>query len=137
METPLSVEGSVNTQETGQYILLYTAVDAAGNTSTMERIVYVFDPDQFQVQINGKLYMNQTICISASENQFELIHAEGGVSVKLLKGKATKGDFKTKGSQIAEPLLDGSYIFPETGYYTLLIQDQERNTKLVQFFVTE
>lgn len=137
VETPLSVDGSVNTQETGQYILLYTAVDAAGNTSTMERIVHVFDPDQFQVQINGKLYMNQTICISSSENQFELIHAEGGVSVKLLKGKATRGDFKTKGSQIAEPLLDGSYIFPETGYYTLLIQDQERNTKLVQFFVTE
>ena len=47
------------------------------------------------------------------------------------------GDFKLKGNEIADSLLDGSYIFPETGYFTLLVQDQERNTKLVQVFAEE
>ena len=108
-----------------------------GNTAVKERVVYVYDPEKFHVQINGNLYLNKAVCISSGDNEFKLIHAEGDVSVKLLPGKAVEGDFKTKGTQIVDSLLDGSYTFPEIGYYTLLVQDQERNTKLVQLFVAE
>ena len=136
-ESPLRIEGSVDTKVEGEYILKYTAVDAVGNTATKERVVYVYDPEQFHVQINGNLYLNKSVYISSRDNEFKLIHAEGDVSVKLLPGKAVAGDFKTKGIQIEESLLDGSYTFPGIGYYTLLVQDQERNTRLVQLFVAE
>ena len=136
-EAPFDIEGSVDTKTAGEYVLHYTAVDLVGNTATKERVVYVYDPEQFHVQINGKLYMGRTIFLPAKGNEFTLVHAEGAVSVRMLKGKAVEGDFKTKGDQIAESLLDGSYTFPGTGYYTLLVQDQERNTKLVQLFVAE
>ena len=136
-ETPLSIEGKVDTQKQGKYTLRYTAVDAVGNTSVIERTVYVYDPEQFQVQLNGQLYFDKALCIKTGQNQFGLIHQEGDVSVKMLKGKASMGDFKLKGNEIADSLLDGSYIFPETGYFTLLVQDQERNTKLVQVFAEE
>ena len=136
-ETPLSIEGNVNTQKQGKYILKYTAVDAVGNTAVTERTGYVYDPDQFQVQLNGQLYFDKALCIKTAQNQFGIIHQEGDVSVKVLKGKASMGDFKLKGNEIGDSLLDGSYIFPETGYFTLLVQDQERNTKLVQVFAEE
>ena len=65
----------------------------------------------------------------------ELIHAEGAVSVKLLPGRESFGNFKTGGMQIADALLSVSYQFPGSGYVTLLIQDQERNTMLIELFV--
>lgn len=134
-DEPLRITGSVDNQTPGQYTLTYTAVDAVGNQSTAQRVVAVFDPEQFQVQINNQLYLGRTIVISPKENIVELIHAEGAVSVKMLPGRAQFGDFKTGGTEIAGALLDGSYTFPVSGYVTLLVQDQERNTKLVELFV--
>ena len=136
-ESLLQVEGDVDTESVGEYRLTYVAADAVGNTAVEERTVYVYDPEQFQVMVNGRLYVKPSERISIRDNKFELIHSEGDVSVKLLAGKASAGDFKTKGTSIEEQLLDGSYTFPGVGYYTLLIQDQERNTKLVQLYVAE
>ena len=136
-EPAVQIEGSVDTQKVGRYSLVYTAADAVGNTSSKKRTVYVYDPDMFQVMINGELCLDKTIRIGREQNQVELIHAEGDTTIKVLKGKASMGDFKLKGNEVAEEVLQGSYVFTETGYYTLYIQDQERNEKLVQVFVTE
>lgn len=132
---PLRITGSVDNQTPGQYTLTYTAVDAAGNQSTAQRVVAVFDPNEFQIRINNQLYLGQTIVVSPKDNIVELIHAEGAVSVKLLPGRESFGNFKTGGTQIADALLSGSYQFPGSGYVTLLVQDQERNTKLIELFV--
>ena len=135
--TPVQVEGSVDVQKPGRYSLVYKAVDTVGNASEMKRTIYVYDPEEFQVIINREICLDKTILVGREQNQVELIHAEGNTKVKVLKGKASIGEFKLKGNEISEELLQGSYVFTETGYFTLYVQDQERNEKLVQIFVTE
>lgn len=136
-QKPIRVDGSVDIQTVGTYTLTYTAVDAVGNQSTAQRTVTVYDPEEFHVQINNQLYLGRTVVVSPKDNSFVMINSEGTVSVKLLPGRAQLGDFKTDGTQVADVLLVDGYQFQNYGYVTLMVQDQERNTKLIELFVAK
>ena len=60
------------------------------------------------------------------------MNAEGNLVAKYLPGKKYVGDFKTNGTKISP---DGE--LPGVGYYTIYLQDKDRNARLAYVFVQE
>ncbi len=126
----LTYQGEVNTSAAGDYTIVYTATDAAGNTATRNKQVTVYDPRQFNVIINGRMPVNSEVEISGGEMRLTTINQEGKLKLLCLPGKKGSGDFKLKGSPITN-----EHTFTAGGYYTLYVQDEERHTQLVYLFV--
>ncbi len=127
----LNVTHNVDVNTEGEYLITYTASDSAGNSVNIVRTVKVVNPDEFTVFINTSEAKETEIVTEGKGISLELFGIEGNHIVKWLKGKKNKGDFKE-----CEVYCEGGYLqIEESGYYTLLIQDQERNTKLLNVYV--
>ncbi len=126
----LTYQGEVRTDLPGDYTITYTAIDSVGNTATAYKYVTVYDPNQFNVIINGQMPVNGEVEITGGEMLLETINQGGQLKLLSLPGKKGIGDFKLKGITLLP-----QHTFTEGGYYTLYIQDDERNTKLVYLFV--
>ncbi|MGM9941565.1 MAG: immunoglobulin-like domain-containing protein [Bulleidia sp.] len=134
-EDGLTITEDVDFNTPGSYEVIYTAQDQAGNITERNMTVTVYDPDAPQVFINGQRVDDTCISIAQSENLFETTGFAEDMKVWMLKGRKKKGDFKTSGVDIHDGLTDGSHVFESTGYHTLLVQDSERQTKLIEVYV--
>ncbi|MBR5509737.1 MAG: DUF5011 domain-containing protein [Lachnospiraceae bacterium] len=126
----LVIENPVDTERPGLYTVRYTAADVIGNQSEQTRTVIVYDPDEFQVIVNDQLAAGQEIILEEPVMDLQTIHQEGNAVLQMLPGKAKIGEFKMEGAEISE-----SHVFEDRGYYTLLVRDGERNTKLITIYV--
>ncbi len=126
----LEIIGSVNTAVNGDYIITYRATDAAGNTGECMRYVTVYDPTKFNVIINGRMPINGEVEISTHQLKLETINQNGTLKLLFAAGKKMSGYFKKDGTVITP-----EYTFTDQGYYTIYLQDANRNTKLVYVFV--
>lgn len=134
-EDGLTIMEDTDFNTPGIYEVIYTAEDATGNTTEKKLVVTVYDPDAPQVFINGERVDDTCIYMKQSDNVFETTGFAEDMKVLMLKGKMKKGDFKTAGADIFDALTDGSHMFESTGYHTLLVQDSERQTKLIEVYV--
>ncbi|NLB80098.1 MAG: DUF5011 domain-containing protein [Clostridiaceae bacterium] len=132
LDGEMVVSGAVDTNQVGDYTITYIAKDKAGNTTEAYKYVTVYDPNTFNVFINGRLSTVSQINSASRNIKIQTINAGGNVLAKILTGKKSVGDFKTKGNIIP---LDGE--FPSTGYYTIYIRDDERNSRIVYVFIEE
>ena len=127
----LNVTGNVDVETEGEYELLYEAIDEAGNSASVKRIISVVNSDEFTVFVNTIEAEETEVVTDGNYISLDVFGIEGESSVKWFKGKKSKGDFKD-----CETYCENGYLeIEESGYYTLLIQDQERNTKLLNIYV--
>lgn len=128
----MSVSGNYDPNAAGDYVIAYTAVDQAGNVSIKEKYLTVYDPNQFNVIVNGRMANGGQITLDKRDIVIEAINSGGLLKAKMLPGKKHIGDFKTQGEFIGL-----SSKLPSPGYYTLYITDDERNGQLVYLFILE
>jgi hypothetical protein len=127
----LNVTGNVDVETEGEYELLYEAMDEAGNSASVKRIISVVNSDEFTVFVNTIEAEGTEMVTNGNYISLDVFGIEGDSNVKWFKGKKSKGDFKD-----CETYCENGYLeIEESGYYTLLIQDQERNTKLLNIYV--
>jgi len=125
------VTHNVDVDKEGEYQVLYEISDAAGNIANFSRTVKVVNVNQFSVFINTVEAEDTELVTQGQGISMDLFGIEGSKTVKWMKGKKGKGDFKD-----CETYCEGNYLkVEESGYYTLLIQDQERNTKLLNVYL--
>ena len=68
VDIPVKVEGAVDTSKTGEYILVYTAMDSSRNISKITRKVNVADTKAPVIELNGK----SEVTIEAGQKYEEL-----------------------------------------------------------------
>lgn len=126
------ISGDYDVNVVGDYVITYSATDNAGNVSAKEKYLTVYDPEKFNVIVNGKMAGQGQITTDSRDIAIETINSGGRVKAKMLTGKKNTGDFKTKGA-----VIELSSRFPSEGYYTLYITDDERNSQLIYIFIAE
>ena len=127
----LVVTHNIDVSQPGEYVITYQATDTAGNTMNISRKAIVIDGDQFAIFVNGSEALTREIVTKAQAIRLEYFGIEGIYSVKWLDGKQTKGDFKGCETYIE----DGYLEIERSGFKSILIQDQERKTKLLNVYV--
>lgn len=91
VDIPVKVEGAVDTSKTGEYILVYTAMDSSRNISKITRKVNVADTKAPVIELNGK----SEVTIEAGQKYEEL----GAEAKDIVDGKVEvkiSGEVDTK-----------------------------------------
>ncbi|HOJ11628.1 MAG TPA: hypothetical protein PK733_13685, partial [Clostridiales bacterium] len=132
LEGEAAISGDYNANIAGDYVITYTATDKAGNVSKAYKYLTVYDPNKFNVIVNGRMTSMGQITVDSKDIVIKTINSSGKVKAKILPSKKNIGDFKTKGE-----VIELVSIFPSQGYYTLYITDDERNSRLVYLFIAE
>ena len=125
----IKVEGKVNTDVPGDYELVYSATDSAGNEAQHIRYVTVYDPTKFNVAVNGKMPIAGTVSLGSNKMEITTINSAEIVNVQILPGKKLMGDFKS-----INEFVGLTYNFSERGWYSVYITDVESNNILVYVF---
>jgi len=128
----VEITGDYDLNTPGDYVITYTATDKVGNVTVAYKYLMVYDPDKFNVIVNGKMPIRGQITVDSKEISIETINSGGNVTVKRLINKKNMGGFKTKGD-----VINFVSTFSSEGYYTLYITDAERNSCIVYVFITE
>lgn len=125
----IKADSKVNIDIPGDYEVMYSATDSAGNEAHYMRYVTVFDPTKFNVAVNGKMPMAGTVTLGSRNMEITAINCAKIVNVQVLPGKKLIGDFKSEDSFVGL-----TYNFSERGWYSVYITDIECNNILVYVF---
>jgi hypothetical protein len=132
--TAIKSSSNVNTSVEGEYEVVYTVSDSAGNNSTKSRTVKVLNINSAVAIIQDNVIDLKSsdvhqITLSESGVVFvEIVGIEGKYITKYAKGEGfDNAYFKTNGSYSSKL---GTFT-AEKGKYTFYVQDQERNTRII------
>ncbi|CAG7643887.1 Ig-like domain repeat protein [Paenibacillus allorhizosphaerae] len=127
----LAVQHNINRDVAGDYTVTYSVTDAAGNTATVERKAKVVEASRLMLYVNSAGPNPDEVIVVGDTISLELFGMQGEVEAKWATGKLNKGAFKT-----IDTLVEGGRLtVAKSGYYTLLVQDQERQIRLVHVYV--
>ncbi len=127
------IDNGIIASEAGTYVVSYRVTDTAGNSTTIDRTVKVISLDSLAIFINGNLIDGGVVSSSSSKISLSFFGIEGNVSVKWSEGLKDIGFFKLNGNSIG----DNEWINAlAPGWYTIYLQDQERNSKLIYVYYT-
>ncbi|MDF2714869.1 MAG: hypothetical protein K0R28_1794 [Paenibacillus sp.] len=145
----------LNVEQLGRQRVTYTAKDEVGNTATAQQDVIVVSGD-------GMLIFANDVLISASSGEsalfdsnklvfnitrFNLVEVKGGqdlinewgsYDVLYHTGLYREGEMKYIAQKVTyDELISGRYevTFPEVGWYTIIVRNQEREREYATFFV--
>lgn len=140
-ETPaLTVAGYPETVEMGLYTLTYTAEDAAGNSSTATRNLFIMAEGTPLLKINGEIGLpyGKVFLEKGAESTditLELLNMEEMTDqplvVKYHQGMHTTGQMKYN----AVTVEDMQFSVTETGHYTIYVRSQDRVEFVVYIYV--
>lgn len=122
----------VNWNVPGDYTLIYNYQDSAGNQTSTSRLIRVLAPDEVALRINGRLYSDQTLAFDPGELEVETFNTKGNYEIQIKNYTVKKGQFKSR-----QDFLNETFIQGISGYYTVLLQDQERSWDMVIFKINE
>ena len=122
----------------GQYVVTYTVTDAAGNVTTANRFVRVIGADTVCVSIDGKLILpDSTAVLRPGEHTLKLQNSDQPYSIKARRGILSAGQMKYLSGSSLHFDADGKFAVSSTGYYTLLVTTQDRQTIRVLLYVEQ
>ncbi|MDR6555359.1 immunoglobulin-like domain-containing protein [Paenibacillus qinlingensis] len=122
---------SINPQVPGEYTVVYRVTDRAGNESLLTRKAIVIAPTDFTIYVNSVKVQDTDVIVYGDAIQLSLFGHQGSNIIKWARGPKSIGDFKTNANRVSNGILP----ITEYGYYTLLIQDQERQLKLIRVYI--
>lgn len=124
----------------GEYSVIYTARDKAGNETKAERFVLVVGENEATLRVNGKdtTYMG-TVIIDSADLEFEvgnLANYEGvyePYSLYIKKGYKTAGQMKNDSTKVT----DNKITVSDSGIYTVYIMTQSRNQYITYLYIEQ
>ena len=129
---------AVNLTDAGQYAVTYTVTDAAGNKTTANRFVRVIGANTVCVSIDGKLILpDSTAVLRPGEHTLTLQNSDQPYSIKARRGILSAGQMKYLSGSSLHFDADGKFTVSSTGYYTLLVTTQDRQTIRVLLYVEQ
>ncbi|WP_248923908.1 Ig-like domain repeat protein [Paenibacillus hamazuiensis] len=128
----VTVQHQVNTSQEGEYDMTYMVTDRAGNKASIVRKARVIGGGSgLNVFVNGSGPNKDEVIVYGRTVKLDLFGVQGDVTAKWAYGKKTIGDFKT----VDRFVENGSLTADRSGYYTILVQDQERQKKLFYVYM--
>ena len=127
----IEADHAVDTTVPGTYEIMYRVRDTAGNEAVAVRQVMVIGPDELVAYVNREPADSGEIMIRASRVNLQWFGAEGEVKVRWAPGRLQLGEFKLR----EQPFPEDGLAVDTQGYYTFLIEDQERRYRLVHVYV--
>ena len=122
----------------GQYAVTYTVTDAAGNKTTANRFVRVIGANTVCVNIDGKLILpDSTAVLRPGAHTLALQNSDQPYSIKARRGILSAGQMKYLSGSSLHFDADGKFTVSSTGYYTLLVTTQDRQTIRVLLYVEQ
>ena len=122
----------------GQYTVTYTVTDAAGNKTTANRFVRVIGANTVCVNIDGKLILpDSTAVLRPGAHTLTLQNSDQPYSIKARRGILSAGQMKYLSGSSLHFDADGKFTVSSTGYYTLLVTTQDRQTIRVLLYVEQ
>ena len=129
---------AVNLAAAGQYTVTYTVLDKAGNKTTANRFVRVIGADTVCVNIDGKLILpDSTAVLRPGAHTLTLQNSDQPYSIKARRGILSAGQMKYLSGSSLHFDADGKFTVSSTGYYTLLVTTQDRQTIRVLLYVEQ
>lgn len=121
-----------------QYVVTYTVLDKARNQTTANRFVRVIGADTVCVSIDGKLILpDSTAVLRPGEHTLALQNSVQPYSIKARRGILSAGQMKYLSGSSLHFDADGKFTVSSTGYYTLLVTTQDRQTIRVLLYVEQ
>lgn len=140
-ELKVTYDSSTVTLNTaGQYTVTYTVTDKAGNKTTANRFVRVIGADTVCVSIDGKLILpDSTAVLRPGAHMLALQNnsTQQPYSIKARRGILSAGQMKYLSGSSLHFDADGKFTVSSTGYYTLLVTTQDRQTIRVLLYVEQ
>ena len=122
----------------GQYAVTYTVLDKARNQTTASRFVRVIGADTVCVSIDGQLILpDSTAVLRPGEHTLTLQNSAQPYSIKARRGILSAGQMKYLSGSSLHFDADGKFTVSSTGYYTLLVTTQDRQTIRVLLYVEQ
>ena len=122
----------------GQYAVTYTVLDKAGNQTTASRFVRVIGADTVCVSIDGQLILpDSTAVLRPGEHTLTLQNSTQPYSIKARRGILSAGQMKYLSGSSLHFDAGGKFTVSSTGYYTLLVTTQDRQTIRVLLYVEQ
>ena len=129
---------AVNLTAAEQYAVTYTVTDAAGNQTTANRFVRVIGANTVCVSIDGKLILpDSTAVLRPGAHTLTLQNSDQPYSIKARRGILSAGQMKYLSGSSLHFDADGKFTVSSTGYYTLLVTTQDRQTIRVLLYVEQ
>ena len=129
---------TVTLNTAGQYTVTYTVTDKAGNQTTANRFVRVIGANTVCVSIDGKLILpDSTAVLRPGEHTLALQNSVQPYSIKARRGILSAGQMKYLSGSSLHFDADGKFTVSSTGYYTLLVTTQDRQTIRVLLYVEQ
>ena len=129
---------TVDLAKANQYVVTYTVTDAAGNVTTANRFVRVIGANTVCVSIDGKLILpDSTAVLRPGEHTLTLQNSDQPYSIKARRGILSAGQMKYLSGSSLHFDADGKFTVSSTGYYTLLVTTQDRQTIRVLLYVEQ
>ena len=129
---------AVDLAKADQYVVTYTVTDAAGNQTTASRFVRVIGADTVCVSIDGQLILpDSTAVLRPGEHTLTLQNSDQPYSIKARRGILSAGQMKYLSGSSLHFDADGKFTVSGTGYYTLLVTTQDRQTIRVLLYVEQ
>lgn len=128
----------VDLSKADQYVVTYTVTDAAGNKTTANRFVRVIGANTVCVNIDGKLILpDSTAVLRPGAHTLTLQNSDQPYSIKARRGILSAGQMKYLSGSSLHFDADGKFTVSSTGYYTLLVTTQDRQTIRVLLYVEQ
>ena len=129
---------AVNLTDAGQYAVTYTVLDKAGNKTTANRFVRVIGANTVCVSIDDKLILpDSTAVLRPGAHTLTLQNSDQPYSIKARRGILSAGQMKYLSGSSLHFDADGKFAVSSTGYYTLLVTTQDRQTIRVLLYVEQ
>ena len=129
---------AVDLKKAGQYVVTYTVTDNAKNVTTAARFVRVIGKDTVCVSIDGKLTLpNSTAVLAPGDHKLTLTNNDQPYSVKARRGILSAGQMKYLSGSSLSFDANGRFTVNGTGYYTLLVTTQDRQTIRILLYIEQ
>ncbi|GMQ56257.1 hypothetical protein AN1V17_06500 [Vallitalea sediminicola] len=125
----INYTSNLDINKPGSYTITYEVTDHAGNKGIRERQIIVID-NQLTATFNGKL-MNELDYLTGNSLEINIYNPLGEYKILYSKGKITKGQMKIRGTEFNDEVFEIS----ESGWYSFMIYDQERNTRFYNLLI--
>lgn len=135
----VSVDRSqVDLSTAGQYTVTYTVTDKAGNVTTANRFVRVIGSNTVCLNVDGSLTLpDSTVVLAPGSHTLTLQNNSEPYSIKARKGVLSTGQMKYLSGNSLSFDANGNFSVTATGYYTLLVTTQSRQTIRILLYVEQ
>ncbi|MBJ6362600.1 hypothetical protein ACFOQM_15160 [Paenibacillus sp. GCM10012307] len=146
---------ALDLSKTGRQQVTYTATDEVGNTSTIVQDVYVIGEDGMLIFGNGALIsagLGESVLFDTNAVTFNIsrhnlmniggkreVNERGTYELMYQSGLYREGQMKYIAKKLTyEELVNGKFTvtFPQAGWYTIIVRNQEREREYATFFIS-